>query len=126
MALNKVTDSFQDLTEEIIVNTFDQGYRDHGMWIDGTATPNECDAVVQPMSTDEMNQMNPDGDTTLTHLRFYIDIEKFPIDIQTAHDSKNAVTVDYDGQQFKTLSIKNFGKLGGFRVIYAVQTRKEN
>lgn len=125
MALARVTDSFSDLTEDIIVNISGQGHRDHGMWIDGEIVPNPCVAVVQPMGDNEVNEMNPDGETDLTHLKFYIDIEKYPLDIVNPNDSKNAVTIQYDGQLYKSLRIKNYGKLGGFRTVYSVLLRNE-
>jgi len=43
--------------------------------------------------------------------------------MEMAGDSKNAVSVNYDGGRYKALKITNYGKLGGFRVIYTVLER---
>lgn len=120
MALLDVTDAFVDTEEPIIVNVRLDGTRDHGMWTDGNVTPIPCEATVQPMTDNEVNSLDPDGDTTVTRLKFYIDVDKYPMDLDAVED----VSVEYDANQYKALRIKNYSKLGGFCTIYTVQTKQ--
>ena len=117
MALAPVDDAFADLTENIIIKISEAGTRDHGMWVDGAVVDNPCDAVVQPMGDNEMNELSPDGDHTIEHLKFYVSSEKFIFEI----GKTELVSVEYNSLLYKALRISNYSRMGGYRVIYAVQ-----
>jgi len=72
---------------------------------------------VQPMGDNEMNQLSPDGDHTIEHLKFYVSSEKFIFEI----GKTELVSVEYNSLQYKALRISNYSRMGGYRVIYAVQ-----
>ena len=76
MALIKVTPAFNGITEDIIIQVSTAGTRNKGFWVSGGFIDTPATGVVMPMSQEEINDLNPDGDNTTVHLKFYIDVEK--------------------------------------------------
>lgn len=126
MALVKVTPAFNGITENIIVNINTGGTRVKGFWVDGLNISTAIIAVVQPMSLEEINELSPDGDNTETHLKFYINIEDYPLDIKTAHGTETSTQVTYLDNQYKVLSIKNYGVMGGYMLLKTIELNPNN
>lgn len=120
MALAQVDDAFADLTQSIIVKVGSAGTRDHGMWTDGATTDYPCEAVIQPMGDNEVNELSPDGDHAIEHLKFYVSSEKYTFDLS----SPELVSVEYNSKQYKALRISNYSRMGGYYAIYAVQLKQ--
>lgn len=119
MPLADVSDAFIDLLEPIEVETSIAGTRVKGSWVTGgvTLVP-DLEAVVQPASNQDINELRIEGDATSSYKKFYSEYQFKTADklAQTEAD-----LILYKGQKFKVLSIADWDTVGGYNKAMTVR-----
>ena len=118
MSLLDVSDAFDDLLEPIEVATSLPGTRDKGHWVSGGSTSTTVEAVVQPASNRDINELRAQGDATSSYKKFYSEY-KFKTADKTTGTEADLIT--YEGEQFKVLTLANWAALGNYHKIMTVR-----
>ena len=113
-----MSDAFIDLLESISVSSTAPGTRDKGHWVSGATTITNVEAVVQPASNRDINDLREQGDATSSYKKFYSEHVFKTADKITATE---ADIITYEGEQFKVLTAAPWSKIGNYNKIMTVR-----
>lgn len=113
-----MSDAFPDLLEPITVTSSTPGTRDKGHWVSGATTTVNVEAVVQPASNRDINELREQGDSTSSYKKFYSE-HVFKTADKVAGTEADIIT--YAGKDFKVLSADHWEALGNYNKIMTVR-----
>jgi len=117
MAIYDVQDAFTDLLMPIVIIQSAPGKYVEGKWIEGTPTLTPAEAVVHPMSENEINALKIEGYQGNEMMRFYIP-DKYLAEITSNVAPKTADIISYNGARYTALKIKNWISIGGYMTYF--------
>jgi len=121
MAIYDVQDAFTDLLMPIVIIQSAPGKYVEGKWIEGTPTLTPAEAVVHPMSENEINALKIEGYQGNEMMRFYIP-DKYLAEITSNVAPKTADIINYNGAQYTALKKKDWVAIGGYQTMYCGET----
>ena len=117
MAIYSVVDAFTDLLMPIVIIKATPGEYVKGKWIEGIPTLTPAEAVVHPMSENEINALKIEGYQGNEMLRFYIP-DDYLAEITDNTAQKTADIISYNGAQYTALKKKDWVLIGGYMTYF--------
>ena len=116
-----VTEAFVDLLTPVLIHYAVAGAYSKGKW--GTppgipVAPTPGEAVIHPMSENEINKLKPEGYDGQEMLRFYFP-DLISSDITRDTILKIGDVIEYKGFRYTALKAKNWKQIGGYFTVYA-------
>ena len=119
MPIADVSDALLGLEEPISVETSIAGSRVKGSWVSGgvTVVP-DLEAVVQPASNEDINELRIEGDTTSVYKKFY---STYLFKTADKVAKTEADLIVYKGEKYKVLTVADWATIGGFNKAITVR-----
>jgi hypothetical protein len=112
-----VTEAFDDLYEPVVVITKSAGTYINGNWAPGPDVRLNVEAVIHPMSENQINKLTLDGYQGGELLRFYL-IDTIVADITYQPAIKPGDMIEYKDELYTALKTEDWKHIGGYSVYY--------
>jgi len=114
-----VTEAFNDLLVPVSIKPSSAGSYIEGKWVPGTIINSFiAEAVVHPMTLDEMNALTIAGYRGGKLLRFYF-VDTVDVNITDNVAKIVGDVIAYDGESFIAIKKYDWKYQGGYQVVYA-------
>lgn len=111
MALADVTDALLDLQEDITITVSTEGARVKGSWVAGATTLDTAMAVVQPASSEDVNELSIEGDSDVSYKVFF---STYKFKTANKKAQTEADIINYGGESFKVQAVADWFNIGGY------------